>query len=161
MVDDVKKCVDARVGFFAQYFDIPQQMQEEVDSFIRDTNALGEKCADAGQFEAEFAATGLSDRFNAILPRCTQKQRKMTKEEKQASRKIAKEILYENRQDLAKSALDDAMQWVRVEAEDELTTRNRERMIEEGTFDDYTIAHNIGDTVGSLLGGLFRKKDRK
>lgn len=73
MRDDVKVCVSARVDFFSKYYDIPQSVQTEVDAFISDTEALGERCTDAQQFEAEFVSSGLCNRFNAILPNCTPK----------------------------------------------------------------------------------------
>jgi len=75
-------------------------MQNEVQAFIDDMTLLGNGCSSSTEFEEKFVSEGLSDRFNAILPKCTQKPVKMTKEQKKQSRKITKEILQKTRMSL-------------------------------------------------------------
>ena len=86
MVGDVKKCIDIRIDFLSQYYVVPQEMQSEVDSFMEELVVLGESCFNAAEFEGRFASAGLSDRFNAILPKCTPRPAKMTKEQKRESK---------------------------------------------------------------------------
>ena len=100
MMDEVKKCVDSRTKFLDEYFTIPDDMQHEVQTFITDITLLGDACSSATEFEEKFVSEGLSDRFNGILPKCTPKPVKMTKEQKQQSRTITKEMLVENREEL-------------------------------------------------------------
>ena len=88
----------------------------------------------------------------------------MTKEEKIQSMKITKDILYENRDELAKNALKEASNRIINDKRDEMIEKNRKRMIENGTYDDYTITRNkieIIKDAGSFLGNLFRKKNKK
>lgn len=142
MTDEVKKCVDIRINFFDEYFTIPEDMQNEVQAFIADITLLGNSCNSATEFEQKFVSEGLSERFNAILPKCIQKPVKMTKEQKKQSRKIAKEILAENKDEL----VDDALTYVANRGMNDLRDKaiaiSREKMIEEGTMSDYTIRKN-------------------
>ena len=161
MTDEVKKCVDIRINFFDEYFAIPENMQNEVDAFIADITLLGNCCNSATEFEEKFVSEGLSDRFNAILPKCVQKPVKMTKDQKKQSRKIAKEILAENKDEL----VDDALTYVANRGMNDLRDKaiaiSREKMIEEGTMSDYTIRKNYiedGIRFTRFLKDKFKKK---
>lgn len=161
MTDEVKKCVDIRINFFDEYFTIPEDMQNEVQAFIADITLLGNSCNSATEFEQKFVLEGLSERFNAILPKCVQKPVKMTKEQKKQSRKIAKEILAENKDEL----VDDALTYVANRGMNDLRDKaiaiSREKMIEEGTMSDYTIRKNYiedGIRFTRFLKDKFKKK---
>lgn len=161
MTDEVKKCVDIRINFFDEYFTIPEDMQNEVQAFIADITLLGNSCNSATEFEQKFVSEGLSERFNAILPNCIQKPVKMTKEQKKQSRKTAKEILAENKDEL----IDDALTYVANRGMNDLRDKaiaiSREKMIEEGTMSDYTIRKNYiedGIRFTRFLKDKFKKK---
>lgn len=161
MTDEVKKCVDIRINFFDEYFTIPEDMQNEVQAFIADITLLGNSSNSATEFEQKFVSEGLSERFNAILPKCIQKPVKMTKEQKKQSRKIAKEILAENKDEL----VDDALTYVANRGMNDLRDKaiaiSREKMIEEGTMSDYTIRKNYiedGIRFTRFLKDKFKKK---
>lgn len=161
MTDEVKKCVDIRINFFDEYFTIPEDMQNEVQAFIADITLLGNSCNSVTEFEQKFVSEGLSERFNAILPKCVQKPVKMTKEQKKQSRKIAKEILAENKDEL----VDDALTYVANRGMNDLRDKaiaiSREKMIEEGTMSDYTIRKNYiedGIRFTRFLKDKFKKK---
>ena len=161
MTDDVKKCIDLRIDYLHQYFTIPQNIEPEINCFIKNMADLGEQCTDAAEFEQRFSAEGLSNQFNAILPKCTPRPVRMTKEHRKHSREVAKEMLRENRGEIIRDVIKDTADYARLEAESEFYARNRERMIENGTFDDYTRSVNAADAAGRLfrfLGGKFRKK---
>ena len=132
--------------------------------FIKDTQALGEKCSSASEFEQQFSTSELLNRFNTLVSKCTPKAKKMTKEEKKQSVKIAKEILNENKEELAKDALRETANRMINDKRDEMLAKSRERMLEDGTFDDYTIMrnriHGINDIV-RFIGNIFRKKVEK
>ncbi len=161
MIEEVKRCVDMRTNFFDEYFTIPENIQNEVDTFIADVTLLGNSCNSATEFEEKFVSKGLSDRFNAILPKCTPKPVKMTKEQKKQTGKIAKEILVENKDEL----IDDTLTYVTNRGMNDLMNEaiadRREKMLEDGTMSDYTIAKNYvedGIMLGRFLKNKFKKK---
>lgn len=161
MTDEIKKCVDIRINFFNEYFTVPEDMQNEVQAFIDDMTLLGNGCSSSTEFEEKFVSEGLSDRFNAILPKCTQKPVKMTKEQKKQSRKITKEILTENKDEL----IDDTLTYVANrgmnDLRDKAIANNRKKMIEAGTMADYTITKNYiedGTRLARFLKNKFKKK---
>ena len=158
MVDEVKTCVDAKINFFEEYFSVPDDLKSEMDMFIKDTQALGEQCSSASEFEQQFSTSELLNRFNTLVSKCTPKAKKMTKEEKIQSMKITKDILYENRDELAKDALKEASNRIINDKRDEMLTKNREKMIEEGTYADYTIRRNKINSIRDFLEKIFNKK---
>ncbi|MEA4911953.1 MAG: hypothetical protein VB092_04975 [Oscillospiraceae bacterium] len=157
MTEDVKRCIDMRTDFFDAYFTVPEDVRGEVDDLVRDMTALGERCGSAAEFEECFASQGLSERFNAALARCVQKPMKRTKEQKQQSTKIAREMLRDNRAALAKDAVEQLAGAVQVEAESRFFQKRREEMIENGTFDEYTRTNNAVDALGGVV-RFFKKK---
>ena len=158
MLDEVKNCVDAKINFFEDYFSVPDDLKSEMDMFIKDTQALGEKCSSASEFEQQFSTSELLNRFNTLVSKCTPKAKKMTKEEKKQSVKIAKDILYENRAEIAKDTLKDTANRIINDKRDEMLTKNREKMIEEGTYADYTIRRNKINIIRDFLEKIFNKK---
>lgn len=161
MQQDVLVCVNARLDFFEKYYTVPDGMRAEVDSFIAQVNALGERSADAGAFEAEFASSGLSAQFNAMLPKLTPVAQKMTAEQKAYSKQVRTEVLGQTPEQLAKDIVNDVADTIMVEAEEELIARRRREMTEAGVFDDYTRATNLVEDVGivgKFFKGLFGKK---
>lgn len=160
MVDEVKTCVDAKINFFEEYFSVPDDLKSEMDMFIKDTQALGEKCSSASEFEQQFSTSELLNRFNTLVSKCTPKAKKMTKEEKKQSVKIAKDILYENRAEIAKDTLKDTANRIINDKRDDMLTKNRERMIEEGTYADYTIRRNKINSIRDFLEKIFNKKKK-
>lgn len=160
-MDEVRVCVEAKTNFFGEYFTVPEELLQEVDTWRRDTMALGETCAHAQEFEEKFVSEGLSDRFNALIPRCTPKARKMTREEKRVSAGIAKDILWESKEELARDALSDVVGGAVTRAKDEQLQRNRERMIKEGTLADHTIRKNRIDAAFGIIRLLGKKSEEK
>ena len=158
MVDEVKTCVDAKINFFEEYFSVPDDLKSEMDMFIKDTQSLGEQCSSASEFEQQFSTSELLNRFNTLVSKCTPKAKKMTKEEKKQSVKIAKDILYENRAEIAKDTLKDTANRIINDKRDDMLTKNRERMIEEGTYADYTIRRNKINSIRDFLEKIFNKK---
>lgn len=161
MQQDVLICVNARLDFFGKYYAVPQALQPEVDSFVAQLRELGERSGDAAAFEAEFAVSGLSDRFNALLPRLTPIAQQMTAEQQQYSRQVRREVLGESAGRVVKDIAADVADTIAVEAQEEVIAQGRKRMIEEGVFDDYTKATNVMEDVGIVgrfFKGLFGKK---
>ncbi len=160
MNDDVRKCVTMRTDFFDQYFTVPDSMKSEVDEFISNTEALGENCKDASDFESQFASKGLSDHFNALLGKCVPKAVKMTKEQKQSSKEVLKDMLYENRKDIANDALKDAAEDVMDNIHDSNIQDYHDRLIKDGTMADHTIIKNHIEDAFGLFNMLKGKKKK-
>ena len=158
MLDEVKNCVDAKINFFEDYFSVPDDLKSEMDMFIKNIQSLGEQCSSASEFEQQFSTSELLNRFNTLVSKCIPKAKKMTKEEKKQSVKIAKDILYENREEIAKDALKDTSNRIINDKRDDMLTKNRERMIEEGTYADYTIRRNKINSIRDFLEKIFNKK---
>ena len=161
MKQDVKQCVDARLNFFEQYYTVPEEMANEVESFSQEVLSLAEKCDDSIKFEAEFASKGLSEKFNSLIMRCTPKPYEMSAEEKTASKEVRKELFEENKGQLAKDIVNDITDSVVMYAESEASSRMRRQMADEGVLDDYTRASNAVEDAGWLarsIGKFFKKK---
>ena len=117
MRDDVKACVDARVTFFDMYYTVPGDVQPEVDSFVQMVTALGERSADAADFEAEFVSLGLSDKFNAILPKCSPKAVQVSQEYQDYSANVQKEFKEERKKQFVDTLLNDVEESVTMRIE--------------------------------------------
>ena len=93
---------------------------------------------------------------------CTPKAYKMTDEEKQYSKSIAKDVVFEGgKKEIAKDIAKDVVDTIAVEAKEEAHAIKRKVMIEAGVFDEYTRVSNAIDDagrVGKFIGGLFKKK---
>lgn len=161
MIDDVKRCVDMRVNYFDTYFTVPAAVQGEVNDFIRSITALGETCANATEFEAKFNSQGYSARFNSLIPKCTPKPARITKEDRKRFRSNAREIISENKEELLKDAASEAARTATLRAENALYRQNRERMIEEGTFGDYKKARDAAEDISSVAGFFKRHFGKK
>ena len=158
---EVKKCVDARLNLFEQYYTVPASLQGEVDAFTAAINRLGEASSSAAEFESAFAISPLQQQFNAILPRLSPKPYKMTQEDKANSRRVMKDILREDKEQIVSDAVMDAANTVKIEAESAAISQAREAMIQNGTLDDFTRASNMVQDAKNLFGFLGKKFGKK
>ena len=157
MRDDVKACVDARVNFFDQYYTVPANVQPEVDTFIKAVIALGEGSADAAAFEAEFVSSGLSNQFNAILPKCSPKAVPVSAEYQAYTEKVQAEFKEERKKQFADTLINDVTDSVTMRAESDAMQARRRAMSDAGVLDQYTKATNAVEDAGRLA-GFFRNK---
>lgn len=167
MKDDIKPCVDVRLNMFRDYLEVPESVAEEYRNFEAKMLSVAEESSSATEFESHFQAEGLQDEFNSIVTKCTPKAVKMTAQQEEDSRNMAKEMVFGTSDNagaakgLAKMVIKDAADIATTELHQEVLAQNRKRMIEEGTFDDYTRASNTLDNAvaaGKIIGKLFRKK---
>ncbi len=155
MREDVRVSVDARLNMFVQYFTVPPAMQGEVDSFTADIIALGERSADVSAFEAEFISSGLSDRFNGILPRLAPKAAAPTPELKEIKRQAMRET--NSAKDIGKYVARSIGDHIKYVFEREAREQIQKKMIENDTFDDFTRLSNLGDDIELLNDHLKNK----
>ena len=100
------------------------------------------------KFEEQFAATGLSDRYNALLAKCTPKPVQMTNQQEQESRRIAKEQT--STKNAARMAVKDVIGIATTELQQEAISMKRKAMIEDDVFDEYTRATNKIDDAARV-----------
>jgi len=163
MREDILNSIQTRLDFFEQYYTVPDTARPDVDAFAAQMHELGEQSADAADFEARFAAAGMNERFTALLVCCTPKAVKMTAEQKQHSKEVAREIFEEDKERLIREGVREAVDHVAVELNEEAIAARRKEMIRDGVYDDYTRTSNAVDyaTEGiGLLGKLFGKKKK-
>ena len=59
----IKQSIDARKAAYANSFEIDAEMQKKIDALFSEIEKLGEKCKDAGEFEAEFSKSPLNQKY--------------------------------------------------------------------------------------------------
>ena len=59
----VKQSIDARKNAFSASYKIDAGAQKKIDTLFAEINKLGEKCKDAGEFEAEFQKSPLNQEY--------------------------------------------------------------------------------------------------
>ena len=73
----IKQSIDARKAANANSFEIDAEAQKKIDALFVEIEKLGEKCRDAGEFEAEFSKSPLNqkymDLFTEIATKCATK----------------------------------------------------------------------------------------
>ncbi|MDO4833885.1 MAG: hypothetical protein Q4A40_02485 [Bacillota bacterium] len=151
----MKEYVDAKCSVFTEYMQIPEELQGEFDSLCSEMHALGDKCTDYYQFEEMFVSSGLSDRYNELLTKCTPRAVKMTSEQKKAAVRMTKEQISVG--DIVRDAAGIAVS----ELQQEAISMRRKKMIEDEVFDDYARTTNrIDDAAraGKFIFNKFRKK---
>ena len=153
MKPDIKPCVDTRMNMFEQYVEVPDELQADYEAFAQKISALAEASESAVEFEQGFASQGLQEVFNTLVAGCKPKAVAMTAEQKEESRRLAKEMNKGAGKEMARDAVD----MMATELKQEAISMNRKRMIEAGTFDEYTRVSNAVDDV-KRLGRLFKKK---
>ena len=59
----IRQSIDARKAAYANSFEIDAEMQKKIDALFSEIEKLGEKCKDAGEFEAEFSKSPLNQKY--------------------------------------------------------------------------------------------------
>lgn len=167
MKEDIKSCVDVRINMFRDYLEVPESIAEEYKNFEAKMLSIAEESSSVTEFEDQFQVEGLQDEFSSIVTKCVPKAVGMTAEQKNESLNMAKETMFGTSDNagaakgLAKMVIKDVADIATTELHQEVLSQNRKRMIEEGTFDDYTRASNTLDNAvaaGKIIGKLFKKK---
>ena len=152
----MKAYLDAKCNVFTEHMEVPPEFQGEYELLCEDIYSLGDLCGeDYNKFEEQFVSTGLSERYNSLLARCTPKAVKMTREQKMTSMKGYSQIF--TPKNIAKEAAGMAV----TELQEEAIAMRREKMIEDGVFDDYTRASNSVEaavSTGKFIFDKFRKR---
>ncbi|MBR2741329.1 hypothetical protein IKD98_01030 [Candidatus Saccharibacteria bacterium] len=59
----VRQSIDARKAAYANSFEIDAETQKKIDALFAEIEKLGEKCKNAGEFEAEFSKSPLNQKY--------------------------------------------------------------------------------------------------
>ena len=59
----IRQSIDARKAAYANSFEIDAGTQKKIDALFVEIEKLGEKCKDAGEFEAEFSKSPLNQKY--------------------------------------------------------------------------------------------------
>lgn len=59
----IKQSIDARKAAYSNSFEIDAKVQKKIDELFVEIEKLGEKCKDAGEFEAEFQKSPLNQEY--------------------------------------------------------------------------------------------------
>lgn len=165
MIDEVRVCVEAKINWFNEYFET-SNAKTEVHEYFKRVIALGEGSKNAVEFE-ERHQNELAGDMAMLMQKCPPRSRPMTSDEKKQSIDMAKKMMFggsDNKtvaKGIAKEVASHVAGQAITEAEQELISKNRERMIEDGTFRDYNVATNHTNTIkraGKLFGKILKKE---
>ena len=59
----VKQSIDVRKAAYVNSFEVDAETQKKIDALFVEIEKLGEKCKDAGEFEAEFSKSPLNQKY--------------------------------------------------------------------------------------------------
>ena len=63
MDEYIRQSINARKAAYANSFEIDAETQKKIDALFSEIEKLGEKCKDAGEFEAEFSNGPLNQKY--------------------------------------------------------------------------------------------------
>ena len=155
MLDDVKRCINMRVNHINEYFQIPEDMEQEVSQIFEQLNDLGEQCKDAVEFEGRFANEGYMERYNSLFMKLKPKAVKSKKEILKDASQNYKEM-YTSKEGL-ESLAEDAVERVAVKVSTEKDKAIREKLIDMDLADDVTRARNASELVKDAF-KFFKKR---
>ena len=166
MNSEVKKWIDTKFNVFDEYYDVPEDVAEELVAFRARLDDMADDCKDVIDFEERFVSAGFQAEYNAFFARCTARPVKLTAEQKKESRRLFNEMAFGSNDKkvvagkVAAMVAEDAVSHTMVELESEAIKERRERMIEDGTFVDYTHTSNKINNI-ERAAGIFKKLLKK
>ena len=150
---EIKNMVDAKLSLFGKHIEVPADKQPEYESLVAEIKQLGECCSNWQDFEKRFETEGLSARYNSLIAGCTPIAQENTNYFQGFNKNFAK--------GLAKETVKNMVSGASTELESEMIAQNRKRMIEDGTYTDYTHASNAINSTSKLFGFLSKKLRKK
>ena len=154
MEESVSKQIEMRRQAIDDNYTVPVQAQAAVEQFFADMAQLGEDCADAGEFEARFAASPLNQQYLDIFPQLKVKSSVITQGIKAGAeaRAADKELLAQDIKEEAEYMLRDIGVQLRRPVMNELRDRARD-------IPGVGEAVTAGRTVGMLKRLFGKNKD--
>lgn len=159
MDEYVKQSIDARKNAFSASYEIDATTQNKIDTLFKDIEALGKKCKDVTEFEAEFAKSPLNQKYLDLFTEIATNSTAKTSAPKPAKTKVGKTIAGGVAAGIAESAVDQAIDNV-------VPTR---AAVHQKISDEVRGVPVLGDAIdlgqkasyAAHLGKLFGKKKKK
>ncbi len=159
MDEYIKQSIEGRKNTIGATYEVSVEMQKKIDKLFGEIEKLGAKCKDVGDFEAQFAASSLNQKYLDLFTEvATNSQAKATAPKVDKSG-IAKMVAGGTALGVAESALDQAVNNVvptRAAVNQEVTDAVRKTPVIGDAMD---IAEKAGYVTH--LGKLFGKKKKK
>lgn len=152
----IKQSIDARKNAFSASYKIDAEMQKKIDALFVEIDKLGEKCKDAGEFEAEFQNSPLNQKYLDLFTEIATKCMPNTTAPKADTSGIGKTIARGVVAGALESAADDTLRKV-------VPTR---AAVHQKAYDEARKVPGLGDAIdvaekasyASHLVNLFKKK---
>ena len=155
----MKQSIDARKNALSASYEVDAGMQKKIDALFTEIEKLGEKCKDAGEFEAEFSKSPLNQKYLDLFTEvATKGQAKVSAPEvskSEAMKTVAKGTVA----GAAESAVDQAIDNVvptRAAVHQEVSDAARKVPVLGDAIDIGQKASYLGH-LGKLFGGKKKK----
>ena len=158
MDEYIKQSIEGRKNAIGATYEVSTEMQKKIDALFDEIKKLGAKCKDVGDFEAQFAASPLSQKYLDLFTEvATNSQTKATAPKIDKSG-IAKMVATGTAVGAAESALDQAIDNV-------VPTR---AAVHQKAYDEVRKVPGLGNAIdvsekvgyAMHLGKLFKKKKK-
>ncbi len=105
----IKQSIDARKNAFSASFEIDDEMQKKIDALFTEIDKLGEKCKDAGEFEAEFSKSPLNQKYMDLFTEIATNSTPKTTAPKASLKEVGKMVAGGTAVGIAESAAEQAV----------------------------------------------------
>ncbi len=155
----IKQSIEGRKNAIGATYEISTEMQKKVDALFGEIEELGAECKDVGDFEAQFAASPLNQKYLDLFTEVATNSQAKVAVPKVDKSGIAKMVATGTAVGVAESALEQAIDNVvptRAAVNQEVTDAVRKTQVIGDAMD---IAEKAGYVTH--LGKLFGKKKKK
>ena len=159
MDSNIKKSINVRKDAFAANFKIDAGMQKKIDALFTEIEKLGEKCKDAGEFEAEFSKSPLNQKYLDLFTEVATKGQAKASAPKVSKSEVVKTVAKGTVAGAAESAVDQAIDNVmptRAAVHQEVSDAARRVPVLGDAIDIGQKASYLGH-LGKLFGGKKKK----
>ena len=159
MDEYIKQSIEGRKNAIGATYEVGIEMQKKIDALFDEIEKLGAKCKDVGDFEAQFAASSLNQKYLDLFTEVATNSQVKVAASKVSKSEISKMVATGTAVGVAESALEQAIDNVvptRAAVNQEVTDAVRKTPVIGDAMD---IAGKAGYVTH--LGKLFGKKKKK
>lgn len=159
MDEYIKQSIEGRKNAIGATYEVSAEMQKKIDTLFGEIEKLGAKCKDVGDFEAQFAASSLNQKYLDLFTEVATNSQVKVAASKVSKSEISKMVATGTAVGVAESALEQAIDNVvptRAAVNQEVTDAVRKTPVIGDAMD---IAEKAGYVTH--LGKLFGKKKKK
>ena len=159
MDEYIKQSIEGRKNAIGATYEVSAGMQKKIDTLFGEIEKLGAKCKDVGDFEAQFAASSLNQKYLDLFTEVATNSQVKVAASKVSKSEISKMVATGTAVGVAESALEQAIDNVvptRAAVNQEVTDAVRKTPVLGDVMD---VAEKAGYVAH--LGKLFGKKRKK